>query len=338
VLVVVGLVTLAYAGSTSSEAFGTFNAAWDGASGVRAAADDTGGSVEVITRTTSYTETGAGTTAIVLAPEERYSQADVERIRGFVDRGGTVVVAEDFGGGGNRLLTRLGAEVRFDGRLVADQRHHGPTTEMPRATNVSETPYTTGVDGVMLNRGTVLTNTTNATVLVRTSEFAFLDADGDGEVDDEPLRSYPVAATEPVGTGTVVAVSDPSVFINAMQERASNAAFLQALIGDADRVLLDYSHAGAQPPVRAALLWLQRTPVALALVGLLGVALVARVARHGASLPFVEPSDGDESRTPVDEQSLHAYLRLEHPDVDPERARKLIGDVITDEKNTRRDE
>jgi hypothetical protein len=300
--------------------------------------DDTGGTVEVLTETTPYAAAGTGTTAIVLAPEERYSQTEVERIRGFAERGGIVVVAEDFGAGGDRLLTRLDVEIRFDGRLVADQRYHGPTTEMPRATNVSDSPYTTGVDEVMLNRGTVLTNTTNATVFVRTSEFSYLDADGNGAIDDEPLRSYPVAAAESLGSGTVIAVSDPSVFINAMQERASNAMFLQALIDGGDRVLLDYSHAGSQPPLRAALIWLRRTPVALALVGLLGTALVARVARHGASLPFVGSADGDATRTPVDEQSLRAYLRLEHPDVDPARARKLIADVITDEKDKRGDE
>lgn len=280
VVVIVGLLTLLVAGSTSSQAFGTFNSAWDGSSGVRSAAADTGVDVEVVTETTPYETAGPETVAIVLAPTEPYNATDISRLRSFLERGGTLIVAEDIGQGGNRVLSRLGGEVRFDGRVVADQRHHGPTTDMPLATNVTQSQYTAGVDSVMLNRGTVLTNTSNATVLVSTSEFAYLDRNGNDELDeDETIQTYPVAAVESVGDGRIITVSDPSVFINAMQSRADNAVFLRALVGGSNEVLLDYSHAGEQPPVRAALLWLRRTPLALVSIGVVGLAVVARATR-----------------------------------------------------------
>jgi hypothetical protein len=337
VLVLVGLLTLVAAGSTSSQAFGVFNGGWDGSSNVRSAVVDTGADVEVTTETTRYDEAGPGTVAVVLAPTEPYTEAERARVRAFLDRGGTLVVAEDVGSGGNRLLSALGAEMRFDGRVVADQRHHGPSVDMPLATNVSESPYTRGVDGVMLNRGTVLTATRNATVVVRTSEFAYLDRDVDGEVDDnETLGTYPVVGVESVGGGTVVAVSDPSVFINAMQSRASNAAFLTGLVGDADRVLLDYSHTGSQPPVRAAVLWLQRTPVALTALGMVGIVSVTLVARTGLSLPT---SGRHEEQTAVDERSLSAYLRAEHPEWDETRIARVVrafGSDDTKHQNEKR--
>ncbi|WP_142859618.1 DUF4350 domain-containing protein [Salinigranum halophilum] len=328
-LVVVGLLALAFAGSTSSQAFGTFNAAWDGSSGVRTAAAETGAPVEVATETTAYDSAGSETVALVLAPTESYSRAELVRIRTFVERGGTVIIAEDVGDGGNRLLSALGADMRFDGRIVADQRHHGPTVDMPLATNVSDSPYTRDVDAIMLNRGTVLTNTTSATVAVRTSEFAYLDGDDDGEVDDnETLQTFPVVGAEPVSEGTVIAVSDPSVFINAMQSRASNAAFFTNVIGDADRILLDYSHAGSQPPVRAALLWLQRTPLALSGLGIIGVVLVTYLARTG--LPTRSWYGNDEQQS-VDEDSLFAYVRQEHPEWDETRAQSIIWSLVSDE-------
>jgi hypothetical protein len=332
-LVVVGLLTLAFAGSTSSQAFGTFNGAWDGSSSVRTAVADTGTAAEIVTETTAYDDAGPGTVAIVLAPTEPYSETDRARIRAFLERGGTVVVAEDVGTGGNRLLSALGTEMRFDGRIVADQRHHGPTVDMPLATNVSDSPYTAGVEGVMLNRGTVLTNTANATVVVRTSEFAYLDRDVDGEVDDnETLQTYPVAGVEAVGGGTVIAVSDPSVFINAMQSRASNAAFLDGLVGDADGVLLDYSHTGSQPPVRAALLWLQRTPVALALLGVAGVVLVTRVVRTGIpTAPWVRRDDTAlDVDVDVDDRSLAAYVRDAHPEWDDSAVERMVAALSSD--------
>jgi hypothetical protein len=336
-LVVAGLLTLAAVGSTSSEAFGTFNNAWDGASGVRSAAAETGATVEVATETTQYDDAGSGTVAVVLGPTEPYTDADYARMEAFLARGGTLIVAEDIGAGGNRVLDGVGAETRFDGRLVIDQRHHGPTVEMPLATNVSDAPATRGVDEVMLNHGTVLTNTTNATVLVRTSAFAAVDENSNGVVDEtEPLQSYPVVAAEPVAGGTVIAVSDPSVFINTMQSRASNAALTRGLFGGADRVLLDYSRAGEQPPIRAALLWLQRTPLAVAALGALGLALVARATRAD-SITSVFVTNGSD-RTYLDEDTLRTYLLRKNPDWDASRVSKLITGTISPDDDSESDE
>lgn len=337
-LVVTGVFTIVVAGSTSSAAFGTFNGAWDGASGVRSAAADSA-TVEIATETTRYDTAGSETVAIVLAPTERYTDAEYARIRAFLARGGTLVVAEDIGDGGNRVLSGVGAETRFDGRLVVDQRHHGPTVQMPVATNVTDAPATRDVDEVMLNHGTVLTNTTDATVLVRTSTFAALDGNGNGVVDDdESLRSYPVVAAEPVGGGTVIAVSDPSVFINAMQSRASNAALARGLFGDADRILLDYSHAGAQPPVRAALLWLRRTPLAAAALGVLGLGVVARLTGGADGAAEATGQTDEIDKTAVDEQSVRSYVAREHPDWDTARVRRLIVETISADDNGERDE
>jgi hypothetical protein len=228
--------------------------------------------------------------------------------------------------------------MRFDGRLVADQRHRGPTPEMPVATNVTRSQYTNGVESVMLNHGTVLTNTTEDTVLVRTSGFAYLDENGDGAIGNATLQQYPVVAAEPVGSGVVIAVSDPSIFINTMQERESNAAFVRGLVGDADRVFLDYSHTSAQPPVHAALLWLRRTPVALTAFGTIGLALVAWGGRRGlpVNLPFADPPK-KRQRTAVDEQSLLAYVKYEHPEWLPGHARQVIKGIITDDSDSERD-
>jgi hypothetical protein len=341
VLLVVGLITILVAGATSSSAFSTFNPGWDGASGVRSAAAETGASVDVLTDTAPYAEADRATVVFILAPVESYSPRDRDELRAFLRRGGTIIVAEDFGDGGNSMLASLGATVRFDGRLVADQRRHGPGIDMPVAPNVTASPYTGGVDALMLNRGTVLTNTTDATILVRTSEFAYLDQDIDGNIDGAPLRQYPVVAAESIGDGTVIAVSDPSVFINSMQRRASNAAFVRGLVGSADRVLLDYSRAGGQPPIQSALLWVRRTPSALAGIGLGCTAVIAYLSRTGLSV-FVSrtgpPSTEPRERTRVDEASVLAYLRREHPEWSPERIRRVIPDVMSDGEDSRKDE
>jgi hypothetical protein len=211
---------------------------------------------------------------------------------------------------------------------------------MPVATNVVTSQYTRGVGTVMLNYGTVLTNTTDENVIVRTSRFAYLDEDLDGDVGGAPLQQYPIAAVEPLGSGTVIAVSDPSIFVNAMQDRASNAAFVRGLVDGAGQVILDYSHADPLPPISAALLWLRRTPLALAAVGVIGVVFVGVVGRWGLPAPslFVADTPADRGRTPVDEQSVLAYIRQEHPGWSPERVTRVIADVITVENESERDE
>ena len=285
-LVCLTLVTVSIviaAGSTSSAAFGTYNPNWDGASSVRDVAESTDRPIELATEPTAYTTTPArSTVALAIAPSDEYTDEDLARIRSFVRRGGTLVVAEDVGTGGNQILSGVGADTRFDGRIVRDLRHNGPTAEMPVTTEVTADPLTRDVDSLMLNNGTILVatnetgavtpvgspnSTANATVLVSTSSYSYIDGDRDGTVDDEPLQSYPVVAVEQVGNGRVVAVSDPSIFINSMQDRASNRAFLTAVIENHEQVLLDYSYAGQQPPVRVALAWLRQTPVVLAGIG-----------------------------------------------------------------------
>lgn len=293
-LIISGLITIGAAGSRDSDAFSSYNPEWDGSSSVSAVGASSDVPVDLATDTMAYTRAQPDTIALAIAPSDQYTDEDLARIRSFVRRGGTLVIAEDVGAGGNQILSGVGADTRFDGRIVRDLRHNGPTAEMPVATEVSTDPLTRDVDSLMLNNGTVLVatnetgvltpvgspnSTANATVLVSTSSYSYIDGDHDGEFDDDPLQSYPVVAVEQVGNGRVVAVSDASIFINSMQDRASNRAFLTAVVEDHEQVLLDYSYAGQQPPVRVALSWLRQTPIALAGIGvlsLLGLELLVR--------------------------------------------------------------
>jgi hypothetical protein len=287
-LVGVCLLALVVAGATSSSAFGAFNAQWDGSSSVRSAAETTDAQPTIILETTAYSEYDPnGTVAFVIAPSEPYTSAELARMRQFVQAGGTLIVAEDFEPQGDELLSGVGADARFDGRLVRDMRYHGPTTAMPTATNVSERFSATGVGSVMLNHGTVVSvpNESNATTLVATSEYSYLDVNDDGQPNDgEPFRSYPVVVAEDVGEGRVLAVSDPSIFINAMQERADNRAFTERVVRGYDTVVLDYSHADSQPPIRSAFILLRGSPLVQVGVGLVGLLFAGVLAREGNPL------------------------------------------------------
>lgn len=347
------LVALVVVASTSTAAFGPFNPGWDGTSDFREQVGAAPG-VELTTATAvdSYGAVEpAETVAFVVAPGEEYSEADATRVRRFVADGGRLVVMENFGTAGNALLADVGASARVDGRLVRDEQHNAEAPTIPVATNVTDHPLTAGVEQLTLNYGSVV-EPGSGTVLVRTSEFGYLTTDEEtGLEEDTDLAASPVATVEPVGDGQVVVVSDPSILINVMEERPDNTAFVQALYGDAERVLVDRSHAPGLPPLTRALLAVRGSPLLGALLGgvaVLGVAVAAersvpgRVRRAGARpLASVRPggrgdpglsrpmTDGPGLSRPMTDDQRAAYVRRQHPDWDEERIRRVITALNT---------
>lgn len=317
------VVAVVIAATTSTAAFGAYNPAWDGAGQLRSVAADGGANATVVLNTSTYGEVDPErTVAVVLSPETAYG-ADTARLRRFVRRGGTLVVAEDVGPHGNALLAGVGAAARFDGRLVRDENHYARSPALPVATNVTDANasanLTTGVEQLTLNYGTVLVPN-DATVLVGTSEFAYVDENRNEQVDDgEPLRSYPVVTVEAVGEGRVIAVSDPSLFINAMLDQPDNRPFA-ANIMDRERVLLDYSHAGAQPPLTVALLQVRDSAVLQGGLLALGVGIVLGASRLlGRESPSATSGGPDRDR-------IARYLARERG-WDAERVRRVTEGV-----------
>ncbi|MFC4451594.1 DUF4350 domain-containing protein [Halorussus aquaticus] len=285
-LLVALVVAVAAAGvtgaATSDAAFGAYNYGWDGASELRTQAEAVGAEVSVVRNTRDYDSVApSDSVAVVLSPDDAYSPEETARVAEFVDRGGTLVVAADVGRNANPLLAAVGTSARIDGTPVRDERHNYRTASLPVATNSSDHPLVGNVSALTLNYGTVV-RPGGATVLVNTSEYAYLDRNRNGTLDSsETPERRPVATVERVGAGRVVVVSDPSVFVNAMLDRSDNRAFARSLFATGDRVLLDYSHSAGVPPLVATVLDLRASPLAQVAVGAFGLALVGVWTRSG---------------------------------------------------------
>ncbi|ARS91776.1 hypothetical protein B1756_09565 [Natrarchaeobaculum aegyptiacum] len=359
------LITLLVGATTSTVAFGLFNPAWDGATDLRGQLDSAPGAEPVVVRETgSYGDhSPTETTAFVVAPEEPYDRAAMDDVAAFVEAGGTLVVMDD-GTAGNRLLEGVGADARFDGRVVRDEREYDQGPQMPVVTAVADDALVATVDEVTLNRGTAIETGDDegsaewnasgtddeATVLLGTSEYASLSPTGS---DREPASvappsgPYPVATVESVGDGRVVAVGDPSIAINVMVDRSDNEAFLHALAGDGT-VLFDRSHGGDLPPLSSAALTIRESPSLQALVGFGAIfGVVAATSRRGrrvvtgvrsrcltlvAILAATTASDtrpssasaGDD-RSRLSPAAQARYLRSNHPEWDEELIEGTIG-------------
>lgn len=335
------LLALGIAASTSGAAFGPYNPGWDGASEFHASvADDPSVESEVVRDPARYDAVDPeGTVAVVVAPDEPYDDEAAARVAAFVADGGTLVVLEDVGAPGNALLADVGADARLDGRLLRDEESHVRGPLLPVATGVEPHPLTADVDRLTLNYATAV-EPGDAEVLVATSEYAYLVDDPDETLDEgeHTLAAHPVATAEPVGDGTVIVVGDPSVATNAMREEPDNAAFVDALARQGDRVLLDVSHADGLPPAAAATLTLRESPALQALLGAAGIGAVALLAsgRPGPALARLArrlagrdaravARDLERRGAGLTDAERAELLRRRHPDWDDERIERVIA-------------
>ena len=375
-LALVLAVALVIAASTTSAAFGAYNVEWDGTSDFRELADQ-GSDSRVALETTAYeTAEPNETVAVVLAPVEAYEGNDSRRVREFVEAGGTLVVADDVGPNGDRLLEEVGATARFDGARLRDERSYYRAPSLPVATTVTESPYTAGVEQLTLNGATAVefanesTNETataangtageNATAIVASSPFGYLDRNATGDLSpNDELGAYPVVTVERVGEGRVIAVGDPSLYINAMLTEPDNEAFATALVNADDRTVLDYSHSGDQPPLAVALLGFRSSPPLQVAVGLLGVGIVWAYARSGGGVagaarrrlraalpPALRPrfpvwllgSATEDDAAAVDEAAVLDALRRRYPELDEVHLRRAMTDVLSEQDREVADE
>jgi hypothetical protein len=333
--------------STSAAAYGPYNYQWDGGAEFRTTVAAASGSASIARSTTAYEEADAGdSVAVVVSPTRTYRPSEAARVRQFVSRGGTLVVAADDASNANPLLESVGLETRLNGSALRDEQQYYRGPALPEASNVSAHPLTAGVSQLTLNHGTVLDvprpgpeerfsavgpDGRAVRVLVRSSRFSYLDRNGNETLDDnESLESYPVAALESRGEGRVVILSDASVLTNAMLEREGNRVFVQNVAGNASSAILDYSHGRALPPLSLALLVLRDTPALQALVGLLGLAPLVLFGRgHLGWPPTIVASLGRREREEPpatrrgDPAELAASLERRHPEWDRERIERV---------------
>lgn len=320
-----------YAASTSTASFGSYNPNWDGSQGLRVLAD-THTETTIAETTTPYTTHGENTTSFILSPHDDYTPRQVDRIRGFLARGGTLVVASDFQPYANHLLSRLGVASRIDGRLVRDEHNYYRGPALPIASRVTA-PLNETVHQLTLNHASMIQADPNATLLVSTSGYAYVDANRNGELDDtETLDSYPVVVSEAVGPGRVVVVSDPSVFINAMLDRPDNRRFARALFSE--RVLLDYSHTSSVPVLAHVLLLVRDSRFFQLVLSVLVLGVGWGLVR---GLPISLRESSEASSVSLSFEERCALVRDEHPEWDAERVERVARSIRSSTEPTGND-
>ena len=187
---------------------------------------------------------------LVVIPYLEYSDEELPEIKQFIDKGGTVLLMDDYGYG-NSVLAYLGVDIRFSNKPLLDPLFCYKNQSIPRITDFAAKVHESGINVVMLNHATTLTNVTESAAIAWSSSTSFLDINENGSWEqDEPKGPFTVAAEIRLGEGTLTLVSDPSIIINSMVGRDDNYDFLRFLTRHKDEqkgILIDRSHLTKTP-------------------------------------------------------------------------------------------
>jgi|AntDeeMinimDraft_6_1070357.scaffolds.fasta_scaffold02342_5 hypothetical protein len=329
ILITVGVCIAAL--GTSTATFGAYNHDWDGASDLRSLAANSGSEVQVLRSSAGYHEVEAEqATAFVLSPTASYTGSEAQAISTFLERGGTVVVAADSGSQTNQLLAALDVDSRFDGQQLRDEQRYYRSPALPVASPAHESPVTRNISQITLNHGTAVAPSENADALVNSSSFSYLDSNSNAELDSsEPIHQYPVVVREDVANGSVILVSDASVFINEMLERPDNQQLARNLLTTSETVLLDYQHRDGIPTAVALVHTAADAPilqwmiVAVLTVGV-GIAW-SKTPIHSDRSNFESPAD--ETHSDRNHDDVVAKISERHPEWNAERVERVARSI-----------
>ena len=180
---------------------------------------------------------------LILIPYLDFTINELNQINSFVIRGGTLVLADDYGHG-NQVLEYLGLSVRFSGYSLIDPWVCYSNHWFPRITHIIPSYVTTDIESLLFNHATCLINVETSDVLALSSVFSFIDSNGNEYLDDdESSGSHAVISLHDLGNGRIVLISDPSIFLNSMLNFADNLAFVENIAAaTTSELMIDQSH------------------------------------------------------------------------------------------------
>jgi len=185
-------------------------------------------------------------TVLIVIPYTKFMLAELDQMSSYVSGGGTLILMDDYGHG-NEVLEALGVDYRFDDVPLLDPVISHKNAQFPMITNIDISPLTFEVTALVFDHAVRLIDVPDAEVVARSSSFSFIDLDGDTLYDHglEAQDSSVVVANTTIGEGRIIAISDPSIIINAMIDMEDNYTIMAnatQLSASNPKVYLDQSH------------------------------------------------------------------------------------------------
>lgn len=229
----------------SQQDMGLSNPYWNGMSQVS-------GDIRPLYNVSALSDSGNGTTLLVLSPQDNFTAAESQIVRSFLERGGLVVVMDDYGAA-NSLLQNIDSPITLDQVPLCQDVDYYLRPSFPIIKDIMPSLLTENVSSIVFDHPVPLNITGNATVIASTSWLGWLDLNDNGLLDkDEPSGAYPVAAQANYGKGELIVIGDPDVLINSMQDKGDNRVLVSNILSTGI-VYVDASHGQSVPPLASVL-------------------------------------------------------------------------------------
>jgi hypothetical protein len=236
ILLLASSLVVIYHLSTTGEEFSRYNVGWSGTSDFFSSLDrhttrDMTGPSELA----GYT----GTTLLLIAPDHNFTKKDGALYRAYLERGNTVLLADDFGTG-NSFLQSVGSSILIHpGNLSSTDRAYSDAW-MVVVYPVGDNRLFRAGSSLVLNKAATLEG---GEPLLNSTVFSWVDTTPDKKLSaGEGLGTYTVMAAEKIGEGTLYVLTDPSIFINGMKDPSpsyTNRAFLLEFAHTPTPILID---------------------------------------------------------------------------------------------------
>ncbi|PKL70587.1 MAG: hypothetical protein CVV30_04345 [Methanomicrobiales archaeon HGW-Methanomicrobiales-1] len=179
------------------------------------------------------------TTLLIIAPYRHPAAGELTAYRAFLQGGNTIFLADDFGTG-NEILDGIGSSIKIlPGNLSSLDRSNADPYSVIAYHSAEKSPVTLPED-IALNRAAPLDG---GSPLMLTSVMSWSDGNGDRRLNTgENMGTFPVMTLDSIGSGQLIVLSDPSIFINSMYspaENENNRFLIRNIVAGDNSVLID---------------------------------------------------------------------------------------------------
>ena len=216
---IIGIMLLSLPISTpfikTNQEHSVFNSRWNGCSEFGKLMHHTGNLIPLIPPYTEYNfEDGM---LVVIAPDNKYSDSEIEQIKEFLERGNTLLIADD-SGITNNIFKKLNLSISISNKPCKDLFY----------LNNSAFIITPNIDGF---DGNILTDMPSS-----------INSKNKGEITTSSISNYIIMDEINYSNGKIIVISDPDIFINGMKEH--NNEFWRYLLNNykGKKIYVDESH------------------------------------------------------------------------------------------------
>ncbi|MHA1835504.1 MAG: DUF4350 domain-containing protein [Candidatus Odinarchaeia archaeon] len=210
--------------------YSMYNTNWNGVSTFRSVLEENGYQVKpVISSLSSINRITESSVLVIIGPSSFYDPLASTSIIDYLNKGNNVIIADDFGAA-SEILLFLGLSCSFSGQLLLDAGSYDKNVSLPIITSFSSHEIFQEVNSIQFNYATAIAGS-GFTSLAQTTPLSWLDQNSNYQYDEgETIGPFTVIASVNYGNGTIILISDPTIFNNDMITRADNLQFALNLI------------------------------------------------------------------------------------------------------------